>query len=223
MKKHIAVIIFLLIGGAGYTQDLIMKIDGSVIESKITEIYEDEIHYKRYINPDGPTYIVPIEKIQQVQYENGDIETFALPDNQETKTYSVPKQGASDQIIVRSGLYYYKGQQISIKRVKQLFAEHNSEEAITMWQRSNMNQGLSIAANIISYPVVILSYLNPLAFVLNPVTVGIIQVGGYVVSAGLQVAHYGLRSLYRDQRLEAVELYNDDIKQEIKHDDEDYY
>ncbi|MBL4625444.1 MAG: hypothetical protein JKY42_09940 [Flavobacteriales bacterium] len=227
MKRALSLLLFALFTSMVYAQDVIVKKDGKEIESKIIEVHEDEIHYKRYNNQDGPTYIVNITSLKEVRYENGDIEDYSMVSDtkkeRESITYSKPKRAKSDEITVRSGLYYYQGRQISTKKVKQLFAYRNSEEAITMWNRSNMNQGFSYAANIISYPLVILSYFNPLGLIVDPTTAVIISIGGYFVSAGLQVAYYALKTLCADQRIEAVELYNEALKLEQQHSDDDYY
>ena len=224
--KNIFFLIFLAgISFSSFAQDVIVKKDGKEIEALIIEVHETEIHYKKFNNQSGPTYIVSISSLTDVRYENGDVESYESTINKEQKkaVTSKPKAEKSEDIVVRSGLYYYQGRQISTKKVKQLFAQHNSEEAITMWNRSNMNQGFSYAASIISYPVVLLAYFNPLSLIVDPGVAILISIGGYVVSAGLQVAHYGLKTLYANQRIEAVELYNEDVKSEQQHDGDDYY
>jgi hypothetical protein len=222
MKQILLLLLITILSTVIYAQDVIVKRDGTEIESKIIKVYEEEIHYKRYNNQDGPTYIINITSLKEVKYENGDIETY-VEERQAVAPKGNNAKVKSEEITVRSGQYYYQGTQISTKKVKQLFAYHNSDAAITMWNRSNMNQGLSTAANIISYPMVVLSYFNPLGLIVDPTVAVLISVGGYLVSAGLQVTHYTLKTLYANQRIEAVELYNDGIKSEQQHDDEDYY
>jgi hypothetical protein len=225
MKNIFFLIILAVFSFNSFAQDVIVKKDGKEIEALIIEVHETEIHYKKFNNQSGPTYIVSISSLTDVRYENGDVESYESTINKEQKkaVTSKPKAEKSEDIVVRSGLYYYQGRQISTKKVKQLFAQHNSEEAITMWNRSNMNQGFSYAASIISYPVVLLAYFNPLSLIVDPGVAILISIGGYVVSAGLQVAHYGLKTLYANQRIEAVELYNEDVKSEQQHDGDDYY
>ena len=209
---------------SSFAQDVIVKKDGKEIEALIIEVHDSEIHYKKFNNQSGPTYIVSISALNLVRYENGDVESYESTTKKEQKAVtSIPKEEKSEEIVVRSGQYYYQGRQISTKKVKQLFAQHNSEEAISMWNRSSMNQGFSYAASIISYPVVLLAYFNPLSLIVDPGVAILISIGGYVVSAGLQVAHYGLKTLYANQRIEAVELYNEDVKSEQQHDGDDYY
>ncbi|MBL4652523.1 MAG: hypothetical protein JKY53_06610 [Flavobacteriales bacterium] len=216
MKYFFALTIITLFAVASYAQDVIVKKNGEEIEAKIIEVHETEIHYKKHNNQVGPTYILNVTSLKEIRYENGDIEEYKTAKKSKKNSYSIKK---SEKIVVRSGQYYYQDSQISSKKVKQLFAQHNSDEAITMWNRAGLNHGISYAANIISYPIVILAYFYPF----NAPFSGAIQIGGYFVSAGLQVVFYGLRSLYSNQRIEAVEFYNEALKLETDHSNDDYY
>ncbi len=60
-------------------QDLIVKSDATRIEAKVTEIAPDAIRYKRFSNPDGPTYVLPVGDVAYIQYANGEKETFRAP------------------------------------------------------------------------------------------------------------------------------------------------
>ena len=44
-------------------QDLIIKADASKVEAKVTEITPESVRYKRFSNPDGPTYVLPVSEI----------------------------------------------------------------------------------------------------------------------------------------------------------------
>lgn len=57
-------------------QDVIVKKDGSTIMSKVTEIGNTEIKYKKFSNQNGPTYSLSISEIMAINYENGEKETF---------------------------------------------------------------------------------------------------------------------------------------------------
>lgn len=65
-------------------QDLIVKTDSSRVEARVTEITPSEVRYKRYSNPDGPTYVLPAAAIEYIRYANGEKEFFGSP------TESVP-------------------------------------------------------------------------------------------------------------------------------------
>lgn len=60
-------------------QDLIVKTDATQIEAKVTEITPEAVRYKRFSNPDGPTYVLPVGDIRYIQYANGEKEYFSAP------------------------------------------------------------------------------------------------------------------------------------------------
>lgn len=57
-------------------QDVIVKKDGSTILSKVLEINPSDIKYKKFSNPNGPTYTIEKSEVMSVNYENGDKDTF---------------------------------------------------------------------------------------------------------------------------------------------------
>lgn len=57
-------------------QDLIVKTDAAQIEAKVTEITPDAVRYKRFSNPEGPTYVLPVGEIDYIRYANGEKEVF---------------------------------------------------------------------------------------------------------------------------------------------------
>lgn len=57
-------------------QDVIVKKDGSTILSKVIEIGTTEVKYKKWNNPNGPNYTIPLSDIQNINFENGEMETF---------------------------------------------------------------------------------------------------------------------------------------------------
>jgi len=57
-------------------QDIIVLKDASEITSKVLEISETNISYKKWNNPDGPTYSIPIKQVATIQYANGSTDVF---------------------------------------------------------------------------------------------------------------------------------------------------
>ena len=57
-------------------QDLIVKTDATKIEAKVIEITTEAVRYKRFSNPDGPTYVLPVKDIHYIQYANGEKEYY---------------------------------------------------------------------------------------------------------------------------------------------------
>lgn len=60
-------------------QDLIVRTDASRIEARVTEISPETIRYKRFSNPDGPTYVLPVADVERIEYANGETEYFNRP------------------------------------------------------------------------------------------------------------------------------------------------
>lgn len=60
-------------------QDLIVKTDSARVEARVTEITPSEVRYKRFSNPDGPTYVLPAAAIEYIRYANGYKEFFGSP------------------------------------------------------------------------------------------------------------------------------------------------
>ena len=57
-------------------QDVIVKKDGSIIQSKVLEVNETNIKYKKQSNQNGPTYTIGIKDVLAINYANGDKDTF---------------------------------------------------------------------------------------------------------------------------------------------------
>ncbi len=77
MKKNMLLLLAVLcIAVTADAQDLIVKTDATKIEAKVLEISTDAVRYKRFSNPDGPTYVLPVTEIHYIQYPNGEKEYY---------------------------------------------------------------------------------------------------------------------------------------------------
>lgn len=77
MKRTILLLVAALFGVlSAAAQDLIVKTDATKIEARVIEITPDEVRYKRFSNPDGPTYVLPVSHIHYIQYANGEKEYY---------------------------------------------------------------------------------------------------------------------------------------------------
>lgn len=90
--KKLLILLALLYAGLCFSQDIIIMKNGDEIEAKVTEILKDEIKYKRYTNPTGPTYTLAISKIFMIRYESGDKDVFdEIKQTKTTVTNNSPK------------------------------------------------------------------------------------------------------------------------------------
>lgn len=69
--KHLLVFLLLLCSASVSAQDVIVKKDGSTILSKVLEVGQEEIKYKKHDNLEGPTYIIQKSELQAINYQNG--------------------------------------------------------------------------------------------------------------------------------------------------------
>lgn len=76
-----------------YSQDIIVKKDGSIIKAKITDVEEENVKYKKFENPDGPSYTVTKANIISITYANGEVEKFS---SSEPKKEEEKKDESSD-------------------------------------------------------------------------------------------------------------------------------
>lgn len=68
--------------------DIIVLRTSEKINAKILEVSENEIKYKKANYLEGPTFILPIENISNILFENGDIQMYNIPLPKEEKTQS---------------------------------------------------------------------------------------------------------------------------------------
>ena len=76
MKKVFASCLFLLGASVLQAQDVLTKRNGDELQVKVVKISADEVEYKKWSNPDGPSYVVPKAEVFMVKYQNGDKDVF---------------------------------------------------------------------------------------------------------------------------------------------------
>lgn len=98
--------------GAAVAQDLIVKRDASQIEARVMEVAPDVVRYKRFSNPDGPTYVLPVVEIDYIRYVNGDVERFGRPADEGGAVSEMPASAVPEDLVLRRwkiGDYYEQG------------------------------------------------------------------------------------------------------------------
>jgi hypothetical protein len=74
-----------------FSQDIIQKNDGQELKTKVVEIGDTIIKYKRFDDPEFSTYTIPKKEVKAITYENG-------------KTVSLKKRSKESYIELRSGI-----------------------------------------------------------------------------------------------------------------------
>lgn len=76
MKKLISIFLCLCVSMIAMAQDVIVKKDGSTIISKVLEVSDTEVKYKKFSNMEGPTFTIKVKELQAINYQNGEKESF---------------------------------------------------------------------------------------------------------------------------------------------------
>ena len=76
MKRTFVLFIFILEFGVAFSQDRIIKSDGTEIISKVIEITTEFIKYKNYNQPDGPIRNAAIRDVIKIIYQDGTVEEY---------------------------------------------------------------------------------------------------------------------------------------------------
>ena len=112
-------------------QDTIYKRNGESISAKVLEINIKEISYKRTDLLDGPLFIINKTEIKKIKYATGAIDSFKVvmqvPAQTITSKMPIVIQEENNLILnsMREGVYLYKGNRISDRRVMFLATEKN--------------------------------------------------------------------------------------------------
>lgn len=80
-----SMLLMLLVTMAVAAQDVIVKKDGSTILSKVVEVSETQVKYKKFSNLEGPTYVVSVSELTGIDYQNGEKDVFQSLQNIETQ------------------------------------------------------------------------------------------------------------------------------------------
>ncbi len=106
---------------ASHAQDVIVKKNGDTIVSKVLEIDDTVVKYKKFSNLEGPTYSIAKAEVNCINYENGEKETFSVIEAKESafdSSISIfqEQQRNSDQDLLR--IASTKNYSLKAKRLK---------------------------------------------------------------------------------------------------------
>lgn len=74
--KKLLLLIAVSCAATAQAQDVIVKRDGSTILTKVLEVNQSDIKYKKFSNQSGPTYTINKSEVMAINYEGGDKDTF---------------------------------------------------------------------------------------------------------------------------------------------------
>lgn len=76
LKSNLILLLLIIAFQSAFSQDKLIRKDGTTLEVKIIEISSTEIKYKLYDNLDGPVYLKPKYEFVRAEYKNGDKDIF---------------------------------------------------------------------------------------------------------------------------------------------------
>ena len=76
MKKHVIFIFAIFAINLAFSQDVIIKKSGEEIKSKIIELTNNDVKYKKFDNQNGPIFTILKSEVFIIKYENGTKDVF---------------------------------------------------------------------------------------------------------------------------------------------------
>lgn len=121
---------FLLFASATYSygQDIITNKSGEEIKTKVLEVTQTEIKYKKHGNTNGPTYTISKSEVFMIKYENGEKDVFGE---------SIKQVKNSIETTVEDELY-----------------SKGKDDAITYYKGNNSGAGGTMATVIFTTPLI---------------------------------------------------------------------
>jgi hypothetical protein len=104
MKRYLLFTLCVLVFISGIAaQDTIILKTGDEIRSRVLEIGENEVQYKKFTNPDGPLYTLRTAEIFMIKFENGTKEVFGLDSDESAEPVLEETAGGEDYYDEGSG------------------------------------------------------------------------------------------------------------------------
>jgi hypothetical protein len=145
------ILIILLFSENILSQDIITKKNGEEIKSKVTEVGEEAIKYKKFSNINGPTYSIYKVEVFMIKYENGEKDMFNDSNTNKTNTTAEVKINKDEYLKIdfkTFGTKYYKGDKKISKREFISKIEANP----VAYNQYSLGKNLNTAGNVIGIP-----------------------------------------------------------------------
>lgn len=125
MKQFLLSTLFMFCAAFVSAQDVIVKKDGSTILSKVLEVNQADIKYKKHTNLGGPTYTIDKKDVLAINYQNGDKDTFdtiiksknqsEIPVSSSTGLIKKIPDGRNSEIIKSYNVIYQPSKMVETK------------------------------------------------------------------------------------------------------------
>lgn len=141
MYVHILVSIVLCCTSfTSFSQDVITTKLGETIQAKIIEVTDEYVSFKKYLDQQGETFIIKIEHIKIIAWENGDVNEYEEAISEQMLNISQGKN-VFTYIDKKKNLFYFDdGQVYDEKQLKQYLIEKNLN---SIWTKYSSGKKLS--------------------------------------------------------------------------------
>ena len=72
-KRLILALLLAFFAAQAFGQDIIHTIEERTIQARVIEIGEESLRYKLYVNPQGPDYVMTLNRVDWIEFENGTV------------------------------------------------------------------------------------------------------------------------------------------------------
>lgn len=214
MKKNFLIGITLLYACFASAQDTIVKRNGDNILSKIIEISETEVKYKKFDFQDGPNFIENKSDIQLIKYSNGTKDEFEIqPNNQfkpkesNTDYYSGPVH-SNNKIEMHNSRFRYHGKRINEPEMHRILLTSNDQQISILQNNARRYKKLQYVGlgGLVIGGAGAVSFIAAELFDAPALTI----VGGicYGVAVTFPVASIYFKHKRNNANTEAIKLYN---------------
>ena len=142
-KAYIIALLLFTVTGVFFAdaQDLIVLKDGGVIEGLVTEVSETEIRYRRSDMLDGPVFVIPVERVLLIRFENGVVERFEItPLNMATTGITAfdPSRSIFSLAADPSG-FLFNGPTVSVELLRGSFFSQLNTHFLSLGRNSELD------------------------------------------------------------------------------------
>ena len=96
MKKVLLIAMTVFFAKTSFSQDVIITKTGESIRTKIIEVTDETISYKKYNDQEGATFILKRDKIKVISWENGNVDDYEKENIKEEKV--LPTQNVKEDV-----------------------------------------------------------------------------------------------------------------------------
>jgi hypothetical protein len=150
LNRLFATLFLLCIAGMATAQDVIVMKDQSTVMSKVLEITNTEIKYKKWNSQDGPTYSISRSEVASINYENGEVENFSNLTNQPNTNQQPTQEPNGGYMEHLSNRVKLNGKILSNEEVKNLVDEW-SYQIYLKGRRKALIQDLCLAGGGLAF------------------------------------------------------------------------